>query len=365
MTRRYVDIDGWFSDFRYHAQMAGDTQREHLANLDYQIWDMQAKTPELALELCEKGIRLSQQLLEPCLELFYGYRAAEILLFYLMRTKLALDYATNLVTRASQQQYEQCPIRARIFITLIWAYSAFNMLGYEEEIWDMIAYMEGEIPLDSDTHQRLQGLRALLYLLANNYRQAEEEALKYLEMSAGSIYREMSAYEMLAKILYRSGDEERAMEYAILCEQKAQETRSLIHRVAAQLWQALFYRKRGDEVEAQRLFRRGVSQFSVLGVEKSGGYYDQLCRFYEAGKEYEKSLAIRDEQISKLQNTIDNEDALFDAYRKRCIVLKLMSKLRLADILLACDAAMNIRHSEKHLTRLAEIEHPASEPPLY
>lgn len=365
MTRRYVPLWEWMSDFRRRARVEGDSQRDYLGRLHYQVWDHREKNPEHALELCEKGAALARQLREPCMELFHEYWAAEMRLFYLARTKEALDYVTKLVTKASQSQYQECPVRARVYITLIAAYSAIDALSYEQETRDMMHYMEAEMPLDSDTHQRLQAYRARLCVEAKDYSLAEETALQYLNMSANSVFREADAYELLTEIMYLSGNEEKALEYAILCEQKAHMANSISNEVAGQLWQALFHRKRGDEETAQRLFRRGMAQFAQLGIEKERGYYDMMCRFYEAGKEYEKSLAIRADQISKLKDTVGGQDLPFDAHRKRCIVLKQMGRLTPADMSLARDAAQSLRKPEKYLTKLTQLEDDSTVVPLY
>lgn len=364
MNKSYVPLWEWLYDFRRQAEAAGDWERSRLVSVHHQAWEILEKNPEHALALYQQGAETARQLREPCVELFHEYWAAEMILFYLARYQEALDFTTKLVTKASQPQYKHCPICARVYITLIATYFNIDALGYEAEIQHMLEYMEEQLPLDDDTHQRLQGYRTRLWLELDDYPKAEEAGLKYLSMIVGNAYRETDAYGLLTHILYLHGRNDKAMDYAVLYEQKARVARKLSSQADSQLWQALFYRKNADEETAQQLFRRGLVQDSTLGVEKGGEYYDMRCRFYEAGQEYEKSLAMRDEQISKLANTT-GQAVVFDAHRKRCLVLRHMGKLTPDDLEVARAATQQLKHPEKYLPKLDELEDESRQPSLY
>jgi hypothetical protein len=364
VTRNYVPLWRWFDDFYRRAYARGDSDRVRLVQLYRRVWQIRETNPQEAFDLCNEGAELARQLNEPCWELFHEQWAANILLFYLVRAQEALDTTTKLVAKASQPRYVECPVRARVFITLIAVYRYIDSLSYETEIRDMIDYMEREIPLDADTHQRLQAYRAHLCVDLKEYEKAEEEALQYLQMSAGDSFREAHAYLLLTRILYLRGQDETALEYARLGEEKSQAAHTLGELVSALLWQSILLRRLNSEDEAQALFKRGMAQYATLGTARDEGYYNMLCRFYEAGKEYEKSLATRDEQIQKIRDGI-GLDSTFEAHRKRCLVLKQLGQLSPADVAAAQDAAKSLKHPEKHLAKLSELEDDPFQMPLY
>lgn len=355
MSKSYVPLWAWLDDFQRRANWSGDQERSRLVQMHYRAWEVHEKDPEQALMLCNQGAELARQLDEPCVELFHEYWAAEMLLFYLVRVKEGLDFATKLVTKASTPRYADCPVRARVYITLVSAYYSVDALGYESEIRNMIEFLENDIPLDDDTHHRLQGYRARMWMHVEDYQKAEAETLKYLSMCVGRPYREADGYGVLAATMYYQRRDDKALEYAVLYEEKARRAYIQSSIAGSTLWQALLYRLKGLETEAQQFFLRGMALLSTLGIEKEREYHDMMCRFYEAGKEYEKSLALRDEQLKKLGD-VTGQSILFEILRKRCLVLKQMGRLTPADVE-AVTAEMNkLKHPDKYLHKLKELE---------
>jgi hypothetical protein len=362
MSRSYVSVEGWKQDFRKRAQLANDAARLRLVQLHESAWKMREKNPRQSLECCQQGAELARQLNEPCWEIFHENWIAGICLFFLRDTEAALDTATRLVAKASRERYAECCVRARAFTTLMAVHYFIDPVCYETEIRDMIEFIEREIPLDIDTHQRLQGFRMGLCQKLELYEQAEEAGLKYLQMSQGYPYREADAYKALAEITYLRRREDRALDYARLAEERARE--SIQDAAFAQVWQAILHRRRGDEMEAQQLFKRGMAKLLPLSIGRDETYYNMLCRFYEAGKEYEKSLALRDEQIANIHETVGLAST-FEAHHKRCLVLRQMHRLTPADVAALQKAAQRLRYPERHLPKLQKLEANPFEMPLY
>lgn len=355
MTRSYVPLWDWFNDFERQARATNDDDRTRLITLHREAWNQRQKNPQHAYELCQQAVRLAQQLDEPFMELFHEYWATEMLLVYLIRVKEGLDLATKIVTKASQPRYIQAPIRGRAYITLISAYYSHDALGYQKEIGDMIDFMERDIPMDHDTHLRLQGYRVRQWMNLEDYKRAEEESLKYLAMSEGDIFREVDAYHLLTRITYYLGKEDKTLQYAALRTEKAKRLEDIQAMASGLMWQALILRKRNEEAEAQRLLTQAMVQVSGLGVERNREYYEALSRFYEAKKEYDKALAMRNDQLKRIEPLGDHYWT-FDAHYKRCWLLKELNRLTEADVERAKAAANRLKDPQKYLDKLKDFE---------
>jgi tetratricopeptide (TPR) repeat protein len=355
MTRAYVQLWDWFNQFEQEARRAGDQERIRLIQLHREAWNLRLKNPQQAYTFCMQGTQLARQLGEPCMELFHEYWATEMLLVYLIRVNDGLDLAHKIVTKSSQPRYASCPVRGRTYITLVSAYYSLDAIGYQQKISDMIEFMEREIPMDSDTHRRLQGHRVRLWMNKEDYATAEEEAIQYLSMSEGDIFREVDAYQLLTRITYYRGSEDKALQYAALRAERTKDLNDMQAHAASLMWQALILRKRGDEDEAQRLFIQSMVQYNTLGMEKNREYYEALCRFYDVKKEYEKSLVVRDEQIERVKQLGDLY-WLFDTHYRRCWLLKQLNRLTPVDVEMAKMTATALQDSKKHLARLKEFE---------
>ena len=189
MSRQYVQLWSWFNDFGRQARAAHDDERIRLYQLNNTGFNAREKNPEHALALYREGAALAERLNEPWMVLFYEHWIASMLIFYLDRYEEGQALATRLVTKASQEAYLNCPVRARVYTTLVAAYLDIDCLSYLEEIRAMIDTLEQHIPLDEDTHQRLFAYRAYLWMQERDYDKAQVDALKYLEISASSNFR--------------------------------------------------------------------------------------------------------------------------------------------------------------------------------
>src|SRR5688572_2788138 len=155
MRRPYVEIGPWLDAFRSQAAAANDQERLYLCNILHNAFQQREKNPEQALSMCREAVAIAERLHEPWMILYYEYWIAEMLIFYLGRYEEGLALATRLVAKSSQDIYVNCPVRGRVFITLIAVYFELDTLSYVDEIRAMIETLENDIPIDEDTYQRL------------------------------------------------------------------------------------------------------------------------------------------------------------------------------------------------------------------
>lgn len=355
MTRSYIDINGWLKNFERQVRLEGDEERARLLELYHRALNLRFKHPENALALFRQGADLARQFNEPCMELFHEFYAGETLMTFLIREKEGLELATRIVTKAGQPQYLRCPTRCYAYLLLIKAYYGMDVIGYAPEIFDMIEFMEREIALDKDTHCRLQGYRVRVGFQIDQHEQAEKDALKYLELAQVTGHT-ADAYYLLIMLADHLEKEDDILKYAALRGEMALKTREMVNYSMSLLWQAVILRKRKEEADAQRLFMQGLAQFSTLGITRNREYYNLISRFYEAGEEYEKALALREEQIRAIQDYGDYH-WLWSTHLKRCKLLKQMNRLTPADIEAAKAIVLkHLKNPQKALKELSEIE---------
>jgi hypothetical protein len=355
MSRQYVQLWTWFNEFGRQARIANDQDRIRLYKIDDNAFEHRERNPEHALALRREGVALAERLHEPCMGLFYEYRVAEALLFHLARYEEGLDLATRIVTKASQEAYLNCPARARVFITLIAAYFEIDGLSYTDEIGAMIETMETRIPLDDDTHRRLFAYRAKLAMERHQYDKAVDEALLYVEISAESSFRSAHAYSLLTHLSYLMHQDRQALTYSHLMQDnalRANQYASLSHSYG---WQALLLLMQGETEEAQRLFTMALAESNTLNLPKELNLLNGKCRFYDAKGEYDKSLALWNEQIQLMNPQTPKRQSYFYTFLRRCFVLRQMGRLTDFDIEQTRQAALRMRKPEKYLALIEEL----------
>ena len=364
MNRQYVQLWPWFYEFGRLAFTANDDQRMQLYKIHSTAFTQREKNPEYALTLYREAVALAERLHEPCMTLFYEYWVGEMLVFYLSRYEEGLDFVTRMVTRASQEAYVNCPVRARVFITLIAAYYAIDALSYIDEMQAMIETMEKQIPLDDDTHARLYGYRADIGIIIGAYETAMRDALKYLELSdlpAQSV----QAYHILCILTHVQNNDRQTLEYAYLMQHTAIQSRSQELLVASYCWQATILFLKGETDEAERLFMLSMAEANSLNLPDSQTILHCACRYYEAKGEYEKSLAMWDKHVQLMNPGTPNRQTYFYTFLRRCFVLRRLGRLMEADIEQTRQAALRMRKPEKYFAQIEELKNGKTEIPRY
>src|SRR5215510_736492 len=140
---------------------------------------------------------------------------------------------------ARKPQYRNCTVLARAYRVLLDAHVLIDPVGYEDKIRETLAYMENEIALDHDTHCILEARKANLAFALDDFEEARDAALRYLEISESSEFQKSSAYLMLCGHAYHDGDLETTMSLAIDAEMCARRVARKKRTSTALAWQAL------------------------------------------------------------------------------------------------------------------------------
>jgi hypothetical protein len=365
MSRQYVQLGEWIDDFGRRARAAQDQQRISLHNINHIAFDLQEKNPEKAFALYREGVALAEQLGEAWMALFYEYWSAVTLIFCLDRYEDGLALAAQLVARVSQEAYINCPFRARIYMTLVSAYFQIDPLSYVDQIRSMIDTLDTQIPLDEDTYRRLYAYRAKISMELFEYDSALPDALKYLEVSTSSAFRTAYAYSILTHLSYIQGKDGRALDYVYLLQSNAQRANLYSLIVSSYYWQALFLCLRGEAQEAHRLFLLGTAEANGLGRRNEDILLMGVSRYFEARGDYDKALAVWDEQVQLMDPKTPHRQSYFYTFLRRCFVLRRMGRLAEADIEQTHQAALRMHKPDRYVALVDELRNGKIEIPRY
>lgn len=299
----YADLWGWFHRFAAQAALNQDPLRQRLPRIYDQGWRaLRAEDSPSAHTAFAQGLALAQQLKEPCWELFFEYWIAETFVFYDAQYKKGLDHCIKIVARAHQPRYEQCPIRSRVYYTLLYLYYLIDAIGYEEKIREMAEFIQTQIPMDFDTELRIYYVQAALEFDLEAYDKAEEATMMYLGMSINSTHRKASGYNLLRRIAFARGEIGQAFDYAYQTERNARDAHLENSVAHAMLWQAAYAQRLGDSKRAQNFYSQGVDLFSRYDLPRLSNYYDAVCDYLEQSGEIQAALDLRHEQIQAMSH---------------------------------------------------------------
>jgi hypothetical protein len=350
----YVDLWGWFYDVARSAVRDGDQQRVQLTRLYWQSQTIRLADPHQSLAMLRQGSELAERLDEPCLKIFFDYWACEVYIFDLEDLNAGLEYATKVFVEACKPGHSHCPVLGRVYRVMMDAYIYSDPAGYAVKVHDLLAYMEQNVPMDDDTGYLLHGRRVDLAWALDQPDQAFDLALKYLEVSEHSAFRKSHAYSVLSAFSYLKDEVSTALEYALLYEQHARRTDWSDSVATALVWQAMLYRKLGEEDKSRECHRRGLAQRSRLGVMPGGLYYDAMCYHAELGGESETALHLRDEQLGALAGK-----GMFGfethVHLQRCRLRGRMGLLEDADLATARTAGQPLKAPQYFLAELDRI----------
>lgn len=295
------DIWGWIDDYYRNALFKGDTQRMRLATMHYDAWREFEHNPDAALALLDEGMTLADNLSEPWWQVYYTYWRTEAFVFYLGDLNRGLDNAVRTVVEVRKPEYERFPALGRVYRVLLDSYVFRDPIGYEDKINETIHTMEHDIPLDLDTRCLLQARRAQMANVLEDYKEAERQALIYLQMSEHSAFRMMHAYEILADLAYNRRDYDKALAYAIEMDEQSRQSRKKSGTVVSYEVRATIARIRGNEEDARKFYRQKLAHEAMLGTKRGNFSYDLMCNFHERAGESDKSWGLRERQLSEVE----------------------------------------------------------------
>src|SRR5262245_61337121 len=122
----YINPWAWYRQFRLEAVRAGDQERQKLGEIYEEGRHCLETEPRRTLALYSRGYDLSERLDEPYWSLLFENRRCEIYIFNLGDIKTGLDLAVKVFFRAQDRGSLHCPIRPRIYRTLIDVYISLD-----------------------------------------------------------------------------------------------------------------------------------------------------------------------------------------------------------------------------------------------
>jgi len=365
MKRPYIDMWSWLNEFAQRAYAMNDQPRIRLMTIHEIAFNQRETNPQQALGLCLEGLTQAEHLNELWLAMTFECRVVEMMMLSLARNEEAVDLATKLVTKVSQQAYINFPMRAWAFINLIIAYFELDALSYSDEIQAMIETLETRIPIDLDIHQRLYYFRARLWLGLREDGKAMTDALIHMDMSIQNDFRASYGYELLTHLNYLRHDDRNALDYAHLTEDKSLVSDHKVALTNSYYWQALFLALQGQTEAAHRLFVLGVAAAQSLNLPHDLSLLHGKCRYYEVKGDYEASLAVWDDQIRSMDQNTSKRQSYFYVFLHRCFVLRQLGRLTEADIVQTRQAALRLRKPDKYLPYIDTLHDGKLEIPRY
>lgn len=350
------DLWGWFNRYAAQAALEGHPLKIRMPQLYDLGWEaLRAEKPEEALGYFEEGLRIAYLLDDPCWDLYFDYWAAETHIFYQNNYQIGLDHAIKVAARAHQERYKTCPVRGRVYYTLMYVYYAMDAIGYEDKIREMVAYMEDEVPLDDDTYQRIQYTRASLAYALENYREAEDLIQAYLNITLGNAHRQSGGYNMLRQIAYAEGKIQAAFDYGFQAEQKARWSRLQSSVASALLWQAVCAQRLGQVERAALLYQSGNAHHERYQLKRLPSYYNAVCEYLELAGHKEEALALREEEIQNIPQ-VGSIDYIADAQLQLARLLGRMGRNYQAILTKAYEISHSLLRPERYLDKLKSVE---------
>lgn len=222
------------------------------------------------------------------------------------------------------------------------------------------------MPLDEDTYQRLFFFKAGLWLWLGDYDQAFLAAQQYIEVSMNSDFRAAGAYSLLCQICYIQGRVQQALEYTYLCQEAAlKDGSSQAVLAGSHLWHAILMALMAQTDEAERLFTLGSAHAKAFNVTNMHVVLRGTTRYYETIGAYEKSLAVWDGQIRRMNSQTPNRQSHFYVFLRRAFVLRRMGCLTETDIDQARQIAQGMRKPEKYLALIEDLNDGQIDIPRY
>ena len=300
----FVDVYTWIQEFQINALRHGDMRRLRLVEYQSLAWQHFETNPQQSLQILYQARDLAEELNEPCWMLYYDCWLGECLNLYLNDFKEGIQHAMKTVVEIRKPEYETCAMLCRGYRIVIESYIYSDPVGYADKIRELINYTDNEIPIDYDTYCILKKRESELEFALGRLEPAIQSAQAYLERSAEQLvtFHMAYAYEMLVHYAYFRGDYSAAHILIVECENMAKDNQRLSLVAIAQAWRALLNQLRGNETEAQSLYRRATSNMSQLGMAVSLSYYEAVSAYNERIGDTGQALEMRDKQFEAVRD---------------------------------------------------------------
>jgi tetratricopeptide (TPR) repeat protein len=350
------DLWGWFNRYAAEAFLEGHPLKQKMPHLYDLGWEaLRAEKPEEALGHFEEGLRIAYLLNDPCWDLYFDYWATETHIFYQNNYKIGLDRAVKVAARAHQERYQACPIRARVYYSLMYVYYAMDAIGYEDKIREMVDFMEREIPLDDDTYQRIQYTRASLAFALDDYDEAENLIQHYLDITLGNPHRQAGGFNMLRQISYARGKIVTAFDYGYQSELFAKVARLQTSVASALLWQAVSAIRLGQKERAALLHQSGKAHHERYQLKPLPGYYNSVCEYLELSGDTEQALNLRELEIKSISE-VGSVDYTAEAHLQYARLLGRMGRDVKEALAQAYEAAAALQRPQRYVDKLKKLE---------
>lgn len=352
----YVDLWGWFQQYEMTAIAHGDIRRRRLVTLAREGWHYrELADADRAIISFEEGAAIAQDLHELCWVIFHKYWVAEMMFYLKHDYQGTLDYIIRVAAECRKDIYEDCPVRSRVFFVLVNIYYMIDFYGYEQQIINLMDYIEDEIAMDEDTHLRLLHMRAQVDFEHEDYESAENKTQDMLNRSLYNSFRQRSGFHLLRAIAYARGDIVLAYEYARIAEKHAHYIQIQRSIAEGKLWMAIYLKRMGDEQAAREQYFAALGHYEQYQLPKEVAFYDASSEYMELNGDYERALSYREALLEQVMHTASIYNQVF-AHWQYCRTLGRLGKPLDSALASAHAISKNMMNPTIYLQKLAEIE---------
>ena len=351
----------WFLQFERDAHARNDLDRERMARLYNEGRGFRESDPDRAYALFGEGRRQAERLEEPWWALFYAFWQVEARLFFQRDYRDVLRPAVEAVLEVRKPRYAGFPFRFSIFYDLVSAYMGIDPLGYESELRQTLAGLEGEAAGVNNGGCLLADRYAALAQTLGDWDGAESAVRRMmghaesLPAGPGRQHFGVNGQSILCNIAFNRGDWERLAEHAAAGEAAARRIDYRMLVAEFQLWQAYLAHRAGDAAAAARLRRLAVAQVGRLKKTPSGNWFKALCAWKLFDEDVAGALRVCDREWK----TIRGRGMLaYECYChvERCRLLARLGRPLEEELAAARAAAGKLRAPAPRLAELDRIQ---------
>jgi hypothetical protein len=352
----YVDLWGWFNEYKRKAAEEGNAVKQRLVNVAYEGWKYQRLADgENAIASFEEGLKLARLLHEPCWQLFYQHWIIVIRLYVQYDYQSTLDSTVRLVTEIRKEHYKDCVVRGQIVFLLARIYTSLDLNAYETEIVALLDYLEKELGVDEDTYLQMLVTRADIEIHHKRYDAAKDKLQNLINLSTGHDFRLYDAYQLLRRLAFIEGDIPGALNYNQVAQKYAQIT--MIQNCIAyeKLWEVVLLKYMGEDASAREKYYLSLAHFQQYKIPLDANYQSASVEYLELDGQLDVAVNMAESVLAivKAKPSISQQ---IDAY---CAYIALLGRngrdfsLPLADVKAIAQASLK---AEPYMQRIASLE---------
>ena len=353
----YVDLWQWIYDYASRVSLQVDGKGVQLAlavhdGLQYR----QDADADNALRRLEDGVKLAQELNEPCWVMFCKHWITDIHFYFKHNYQLALDNIIRLATESRKEIYEDCPIRSAVFFLLADIYCTIDFYGYENKIVDLLNYIETEIQMDEDTHLRVLHMRNRIDFEYKDYGSAEKRINNILKRSLEQHpYRQYSSYDLLRRIAYARNDISLALKYNGIAQNYVEEVQMQLLIAEGKLWQAVCLQRIGETQKAEENYTTALAKYEHYNLSKEVVFYSASAEYMELIGNIEQAIELRLALVEQVMASASIYNQMH-ANLSYCRILGRSGKSMDTAMITARSVADNSLNPQVYLQKLDEIQ---------